>query len=111
MKIFRKIATAPGRRDSADEIAPPVRTRFNSGPGGRFSSRGWNRDVELDERGHGIYELTPFGRAWLEKRMPSANSSMGEHQEQIGREFSAGFRLTASRRALMMSIIAFGEHD
>ena len=59
---------------------------LDAGPVGRCSSRGWIRYVELDERGHGIYELTPFGRAWLEERMPSANSSMGEHQEQIGRD-------------------------
>jgi DNA-binding PadR family transcriptional regulator len=40
---------------------------LDSGPVGRWSSRGWIRFVKLDARSRGIFELTPLGRAQLEK--------------------------------------------
>jgi len=75
MKISGKV-----RRPREDEIRlmkllASGRHALDAGPVGRCSSRGWIRYVELDERGRGIYELTPLGRAWLEEHSSGAQAS------------------------------------
>jgi hypothetical protein len=92
MKISGKV-----RRPREDEIRlmkllASGRHALDSGPVGRCSSRGWIRYAELDERGSGIYELAPLGRAWLDEDEHSSGAQASEETTKI--VFERGGRIS-----------------